>query len=68
MANAVVFSNAVEQTRIIKKLKRDGWKISREDVEVLSPYVTAHIKRFGDYLIEYEAIPAPFDTELSLED
>lgn len=68
VANAVVFSNVVEQTRIIKKLKRDGWKISPKDVEVLSPYLTAHVKRFGDYLIEFEAIPAPFDGELSLED
>lgn len=67
VANAVVFSNAVEQTRIIKKLMREGWKITREDVAVLSPYVTTHIKRFGDYIIDVDAVPAPIDSELSLE-
>ncbi|WP_407078526.1 hypothetical protein, partial [Xanthomonas euvesicatoria] len=25
-------------------------KITREDVAFLSPYVTSHVKRFGDYL------------------
>ena len=67
VANAVVFSNAVEQTRIIKKLMREGWKITRDDVAVLSPYVTTHIKRFGDYIIDIEAVPAPVDSELNLE-
>ena len=29
----------------------------REDVAALSPYLTSHIKRFGDYLVDLEAIP-----------
>lgn len=67
VANAVVFSNVVEQTRIIKKLIREGWKITREDVAVLSPYITTHIKRFGDYIIDMDAVPDPFESELTLD-
>lgn len=56
----------VEQTRIIRSLIREGWKITREDLAVLSPYVTSHIKRFGDYLIEADLIPEPFEGDLPL--
>ncbi len=66
VSNAVIFYNVVEQTRIMKSLMRQGWKITREDVAFLSPYVTSHVKRFGDYLIDVEAVPEPYETELAL--
>ncbi|AOL17989.1 transposase [Xanthomonas axonopodis pv. khayae] len=66
VANAVIFHNVVEQTRIIKSLIRAGWKVSREVIAVLGPYVTSHVKRFGDYLIDVEAIPEPYEIELPL--
>lgn len=66
VANEVIFHNVVEQSRIIKSLIRSGWKITREDVAALSPYVTSHVKRFGDYLIDVEAIPEPYELDLAL--
>jgi len=66
VANAVIFHNVVEQSRIIKSLTRSGWKITREDVAALSPYVTSHVKRFGDYLIDVDVIPEPYEIELAL--
>ncbi len=66
VANAVIFHNVVEQTRIIRSLMREGWKITTEDVAALSPYMTSPIKRFGDYLIDAEAIPEPYEAELAL--
>ena len=53
-------------TRIIKTLMRAGWKITPEDVAALSPYVTSHVKRFGDYLIDVDALPEPYEIELAL--
>jgi hypothetical protein len=35
--------------------------ISREDVAVVSTYITAHVKRFGDYLIDMETVPPSLD-------
>lgn len=67
VANAVVFANVVEQTRIIRALLKQGWKITAADVAVLSPYLTAHIKRFGDYVIEFDNVPAPYEGNLSLD-
>lgn len=65
-SNAVTFYNVVDQTRIIRELIREGWKITREDLAVLSPYVTSHIKRFGDYLIDADIVPEPYEGDLPL--
>lgn len=66
VANAVIFQNVVDQTRILRILKEEGFPINREDVATLSPYVTSHIKRFGDYIIDSNAIPEPIDPTLPI--
>ncbi len=66
VANAVIFQNVVDQTRILRMLKEEGFPINREDVATLSPYVTSHIKCFGDYIIDSNAIPEPIDRTLPI--
>lgn len=66
VANAFIFHNVVDQTRIIRQLKQEGIEVKREDVATLSPYITSHIKRFGDYIIDSDAIPEPLDTSLQI--
>lgn len=61
IANAVIFQNAVDLTEIIQQLKREGYTINREDISALSPYLTEHIKRFGDYVIDMETLPRMLD-------
>lgn len=66
VANSVIFHNVVDQTRILRELKNEGFPVTREDVATLSPYVTSHIKRFGDYIIDTEAVPEPIDPSLPI--
>ncbi len=66
IANAVIFHNVVDLTEILRSLKREGYLLTREDVAALSPYLTSHIKRFGDYLVDLEAIPQALDEGVSL--
>ena len=66
VANAIIFHNVVDQTRILRELKEEGFPVAREDVATLSPYVTSHIKRFGDYIIDAEAVPEPIDPSLPI--
>ena len=66
VANAVIFHNVVDQTRILRELKAEGFPVLRDDVATLSPYVTSHIKRFGDYIIDAEAVPEPIDPALPI--
>ncbi len=66
IANAVVFHNAVDLTSVLRQLKREGYLVVRNDVAALSPYLTSHIKRFGDYLIDLDAVPQALDEEMVL--
>ena len=40
----------------------EGFTVSPKNLKTLSPYLTAHIKRFGDYVIDLSEIP-PLDIE-----
>jgi hypothetical protein len=64
VANAVIFQNVVDMTFILWDLIKEGYEFSREDLVILSPYLTRHIKRFGDYLIDLKNIPQPFEGEI----
>lgn len=63
VANALIFQNVIDQTRIIKNLMSEGFTVSSEDLKRLSPYQTAHVKRFGDYVVDLSQIPPPLDIE-----
>jgi TnpA family transposase len=63
VADAVIFQNVIDQTRIIQELLTEGYKVTAEDLKFLSPYLTAHIKRFGEYVLDLSEIPPPLDIE-----
>lgn len=67
VANAVIFQNVVDQSRILHELMTEGYMVRREDVAALSPYLTSHIKRFGDYVIDLSVAPQSLsEVEMSL--
>ena len=68
VANAVMCWNAVQQSRLIRLLRKSGWKITSTQVAYLSPYLTSHIKRFGDYKIDIKLVPPPVEPDLDLDD
>ena len=59
VANALIFQNVVDVSRILHELMAEGYPVKREDVAALSPYLTRHIKRFGDYFIDLSVLPQP---------
>lgn len=61
VANAVVLSNVVDMTQCLEELVREGYPVHREDVAALSLYLTYHIKRFGDYIVDWDRTPDPLD-------
>lgn len=67
VANAVIFQNVVDQSRILSELLIEGFSVLREDVATLSPYPTSHLKRFGEYVVDLNTPPPPLsDVELTL--
>lgn len=68
VANAVILQNVIDQSRILYEMKAEGYPIKREEVAALSSYLTSHLKRFGDYVIDLSVVPQPLsEVELGLE-
>jgi TnpA family transposase len=61
VANAVMLHNVVDMTNALYDLKQAGICITPELAARFSPYLTEHIKRFGQYLIDMNAPPVPFE-------
>lgn len=51
IVNCIVIQNLIDISAIIYKLQQEGCNITKDEVKRLSPYLTEHIKRFGDYLV-----------------
>ncbi|MFD9426258.1 MULTISPECIES: transposase [unclassified Streptomyces] len=49
LANAVIFHNALDIAEIVRQLLEEGWTIEPEDLAHISPYLTEHSNRFGEY-------------------
>ncbi len=43
VANAVIFQNVVDISRVLGQLKAEGYAVRREDIAAMSPYLTQHI-------------------------
>ncbi|WP_020123596.1 Tn3 family transposase [Streptomyces canus] len=49
LTNAVIFHNALDIAEIVRKLQEEGYVIGPEDLAHIPPYLTEHIRRFGEY-------------------
>ncbi len=49
--NMLIFYNVEVMTRVLKKLKEEGHKITEDDLKHLSPYIES-ANRLGDYRLE----------------
>jgi TnpA family transposase len=66
LTSALIFWNVAEMTRVIGDLVEEGYAVQQEDLAFLSPYLTRHIKRFGDYTLHTELTPGPIEYALDL--
>jgi TnpA family transposase len=58
ITNSVILQNIIDMSDVIHQLTQEGAQIREEDIAGLSPYITEHIKRFGDYTIDMRRVPA----------
>ncbi|MEV0046908.1 Tn3 family transposase [Nocardia rhamnosiphila] len=66
LANLVIFHNAVDITDVVRELVAEGWTITADQLAALSPYLRAHISRFGAYATdELTHPPEAFDPALT---
>jgi TnpA family transposase len=55
--NCIMLQNVIDMSDIIHQLTQEGAQIREDDIAFLSPYMTKHIKRYGDYLIDMKRVP-----------
>ncbi|MFI6061809.1 Tn3 family transposase [Streptomyces sp. NPDC051286] len=68
LTNTVVFHNALDMAEIVRQLLEEGWEIDPEDLAHISPYLTEHINRFGEYSIHELGIqPEAYDPKLDVD-
>ncbi|WML27345.1 Tn3 family transposase [Neobacillus sp. OS1-33] len=69
VANCLIFYNVFSLSRILHDYMQDGNEYDEELISYLSPYVTAHVNRFGKYRIDLNRKPPklPFEVPVARE-
>ncbi|GAA3478129.1 Tn3 family transposase [Streptomyces yanii] len=68
LTNAVIFHNALDIAEIVRQLLEEGGGIDPEDLAHISPYLTEHINRFGEYSTHELGIqPEAYETKLDVD-
>jgi hypothetical protein len=63
VANAVMLQNVVDLTGVLNAVTAEGYPVTKELVGRLSPYLREHIRRFGQFVLDMDEIPAPLEPE-----
>lgn len=62
------FHNALDIAEIVRQLLEEGWEMDPEDLAHISPYLTEHINRFGEYSTHELGIqPDAYDPKLDVD-
>jgi TnpA family transposase len=62
IANAIMLHNVADMTNALHELAQEGHYIAKDAVATFSPYLTEHIKRFGEYFI-VDTVPPPLQPD-----
>ncbi|MFE5588014.1 Tn3 family transposase [Kitasatospora sp. NPDC056531] len=68
LANLVIFHNTLDIGDVVRELQAEGWIVDPLDLAQISPYLTEHIKRFGEYSThELGITPDAYDARLDVD-
>ncbi|MEU9500013.1 Tn3 family transposase [Streptomyces sp. NPDC048196] len=68
LTNAVIFHNALDIAEIVRQLQEEGHVIDPGDLAHISPYLTEHVRRFGEYSTqELGLVPEAYDPHLDVD-
>src|SRR5260370_18485191 len=65
LTNCLILDNTLEISAALNALAAEGYRPSLDQLAALSPYQTRHIKRFGNYEIDFSAVPALIADDLT---
>ncbi|MGW1991352.1 Tn3 family transposase [Embleya sp. NPDC001921] len=68
LANLVIFHNTLDIADAVRELQAEGRPVDPLDLAQISPYLTEHIKRFGEYSThELGITPDDYDARLDVD-
>lgn len=59
VANAVMLHNIVDLTDVLANMVEEGLPVTQELVARTDPILPEHLRRFGQYDVDMEDLPAP---------
>ena len=68
ISNLVMLHNVIDMTNLLQQLKQEGYAVNSKTLARISPYLTEHIQRFGEYVIDMEQEVEPISFELPIAD
>jgi hypothetical protein len=66
VANCLIFYNVCSMTLALHKMSKEGMQLNADTVSRLSPYLTGHLNRFGEYRFDVNRQPPPIDYRLPI--
>lgn len=66
VANCLIFYNVCAMTKVLHKMRKEGMPINSDTLTRLSPYLTGHVSRFGEYRLDLNRQPPPIDYQLPI--
>ena len=66
VANCLIFYNVCSMTRALHKMRKEGMRMDADTLARLSPYLTGHVNRFGEYRLDLNRQPLPIDYQLPI--
>jgi TnpA family transposase len=67
VANCLIFHNLCSLTRLAQTLEKRGESVPEDAIAAISPYLTEHINRFGDYTLNLAKKPPQPDYGYTLK-
>ncbi|MFI5305474.1 MAG: Tn3 family transposase, partial [Nitrospiria bacterium] len=66
VANLIIFHTVFLLTQVLNLIKKQGHEIEKETLSFISPFITEHINRFGNYSLNLRRKTPPLKTADSL--
>jgi TnpA family transposase len=66
IANAVMLQNVIDMSMIVKDLAAKGYPVKRSALRQMSPYLTDHINRSGEYVVDLNIATEDIESAMDL--
>ncbi|MCI0663740.1 MAG: Tn3 family transposase [Acidobacteria bacterium] len=66
VANCLIFYNVGAMTKALHQMRKEGMRMGTDTLARLSPYLTGHVNRFGEYRLDLNRQPPPIDYQLPI--